>query len=62
MDLKQWHKDNPYGARTPEYVDFVLAKIKETWLEFPTERLGQMLSNYAGGADMFLVKDEFWFE
>lgn len=62
MDLEQWHIDNPYGARTPEYVDFVLAKIKQLWLETPQERLGQMLGNFSHSTDQFLVPDEFWFE
>lgn len=62
MNIPQWHKDHPYGARTPEYMDEVLANIKRIWLQFPQERLGQLIVNCSSGVDFdpFHVFDEQW--
>lgn len=60
-DISKWHKQHPYGARDEQYMDAVLAQVKRRWKEYPTERLGQLVENLAGG-DPFHTLDENWFD
>lgn len=46
--------------RDPARIDQVLAVIREVWLQFPDERLGQLLVNAArvgDPVDLFSVED-----
>jgi hypothetical protein len=59
-EIYKWHQEHPYGARDAAYVDAVLAKLREIWLEFPQERLGQLIVNLASDIEMdpFNILDE----
>lgn len=60
-ELLQWHQEHPYGARTEEYVDAVLAEVKKRWLAEPEQRLGQLAWNLCED-DPFYMPDECWYK
>lgn len=63
-DVVKWHRAHPRGERDEEYIDAVLCRVKELWMQRPSERLGQMLLNesYHQAREIFWLRDEEWFE
>ena len=46
------------GIRAPQRMEEVLQLVKDVWEQYPDFRLGQLLVNVCGKADLFYVEDE----